>query len=150
MSEDKEKRLVQPNHTRMKEASFVRNSWVVTVEEGTVRKDILKPEFWAHLAQQFRPYDWIEVRCDDDSFVAEYLVLSCDRTFAKVKEWKWVKLTEEEMKQDDEILQEYAHKWRGPQLKHCVIRKSDSACVVEGLPSKDAAYQWIVAKKKAA
>lgn len=149
MSEDK-KRLVQPNHTRMKEASFIRNWWVVTVEEGTDRKDMLKPDFWAHLAQQFRPYDRIEVRCDDDSFFAEYLVLSCDRTYAKVKEEGWTKLTSEETVQDEEILQDYAHKWRGPQLKHCVIRKSDSACVAEGFDNKDDAFKWIAEKKRAA
>ena len=149
MSEDKD-RLVQPNHTRMKESSFVRNWWVVTVEEGTDKKDMLKSDFWAHLAEQFSPYDRIEVRSDDDAFFAEYIVLSCDRTYAKVKELSWFSLTSDETQQDEEIFQEYAHKWRGPQLKHCVIRKSDSACVAEGFVNKDAAFKWIAEKKRAA
>lgn len=146
MAEEK-KRDVKLNHTRMKEGQFVRNLWVVTVEQGVNRDDLMNPGFWAHVAFQLRPYDRLEVRSDDGLFFAEYLVLSCERTYAKVKELSWASLTSQDVAMSQEDLEQYEYKFRGPHAKHSVIRKSDGVVMVEKLETQDQAKQWIIDNK---
>lgn len=145
-----EDRLVQLNGNRMKEAEFWRTLWVVNAEPGTTKKDLLKPDYWAHVASRFKPLDRLEVRSDDGSFVAEYLVLTCERTYAKVKEIHWYDLEGKEVGVPDEALEEFEHRWRGPHGKWSVVRKSDDALMIEQLPNKETALQWIANKKAAA
>lgn len=145
-----EKRDVKINHTRMKEAQFVRNLWVVTAEKGTKREDLINPSFWSHVAMQFRPYDRIEVRVDDGIYFAEYLVLACERTYAKVKELSWVNLTTKDvaMTEADNMLELYEYKYRGPHGMHSILRKADGAVMVEKLATQEAARAWLVEHKK--
>lgn len=145
-----EKREVKLMHTRMKEAGFVRNLWIITAEVGVTREDMVKPDFWAHVASLFRPYDRIEARCDDGTFFAEYLVLTCDRTFAKVKELSYISLTSKDVSktQLENDLELYYTKFRGPHCKWSVLRKSDDSVMVEKLGSKDDANAWLVNHKK--
>ena len=149
MTEEK-KRDVKLNHTRMKEGQFVRNLWVVTVEQGVTREDLTNPGFWAHVAFQLRPYDRLEVRSDDGIFFAEYLVLACERTYAKVKELSWISLTTKDvaLSQDEADLEKFEYKFRGPHAKHSIIRKSDGAVMVEKLETQDQARQWLLDNKK--
>lgn len=144
-----EKRDVKLNHTRMKEADYLRTLWVVTVEQGVTREDLMNPSFWGHVANQFRPYDRIEARSDDGTFFAEYLILSCERTYAKVKELTWVSLTTQDVAMtQDEKLEEYEYMWRGPHGKHSIIRKGDKEVMVEKLESKEDALKWLENHKK--
>ena len=145
-----EKRDVKINHTRMKEAQFVRNLWVVTAEKGTKREDLSQPDYWAHVAFQFRPYDRIEVRVDDGIYFAEFLVLACERTYAKVKELSWTSLTTKDvaMTEADNMLELYEYKYRGPHGMHSIIRKSDGAVMVEKLATQDQARAWLAEHKK--
>lgn len=147
MSEEK-KRSMSLNDKRMKEAEFLRSLWVVTVETGTIRSDLLTPEFWSHVAYRFKPYDRIEVRCDDGLYFAEYLVLSCDRTWAKVKELSFIALTSEDIAMTQDELEIYEYKFRGPHGKHSIIRKHDKAVMIEKLDSKELAMDWLTNHKK--
>lgn len=121
----------------------------------------MNPAFWANVAPSIKPYDRMEVRCDDGAFFAELLVLHSDRTFAKVRMLTFLDLqakpeaagdskTKGKDKKDktttDEPVGEmdkYEYKFRGPQCKHSIIRKSDNAVMVEKLESKEAAIQWL-------
>ena len=140
-------RSVMPG--RVKLAESARNYWVVTVEQGTTREEILKPEFWALVGKTFRPYDRIELRADDGTFFAEYLVLSADRAWAKVEELRWVALGTKDVSLTQaagaDLRARYKVEWRGPHLKHCVERK-DGANVErlkEGFSDKAEATVWL-------
>lgn len=125
---------------RYKEQEFVRTIWIVTAEEGTTRKHLSHPDFWANPAQRMKAYDRIEVRCDDNSFFAEYLVVDVGRGFAVVKELLFVALEAvEEQPESDE----YEVKQKGPHIKWCVIRKSDGEKLVQGLSKKSEANTWL-------
>jgi len=139
------KRLVQLNQNRMKRAETFRTLWAVNAEPGSIREDFLKPDYWSHIAFQLEPYHMIEVRADDGTYWGEYLVLSCERTWAKVKELRW-----HELDHQATDLQELIYKFRGPHCKHSVIRVSDSSVLIEKLPSKEDALKWIAANSKAA
>jgi len=146
---DEKKREVKLVHTRMKEAQFLRNVWVVTVEQGVTRKDVLEPQFWSHVSFQFRPYDRIEVRCDDGTFFSEYLILACERTYAKVKELSYTSLTSTDVAMTESEVAEYKYLYRGPNCKHSIIRISDKTVMVEKLESKQDALDWLHNHEKA-
>ena len=123
---------------RMQVGDFVRQVVCVTVEVGTKPEWLLDPQFWAHVANKVRPYDRIEARCDDGEFFAEYLVLQRGPQWLKVVPLSMHKLGADMANEDEPT----KHKvmWLGPKLKFCVIRKSDSARVQEGIEAKADAY----------
>lgn len=127
--------------SRFKSAEYERNTHVITIELGTDRETILSPEFWAHIAFKLRPWDKIEARSDDGTFYAEYIVLAAERTWAKVHEIMYVNLTSTDVSMTQAAIQndEYEVKWRGPHLKHSIIRKSDGAVIAENIQTKDEA-----------
>lgn len=154
MSEDKtEKKFKEPRDVklmpgRMKPQEYARNLWVITVEDGVTIEDIMKPGFWGNVAINMRPYDRVEVRCDNDEFFAELLVLRADRTSALVKKLSFIKIAAEEAKvksKDTNKIDsdDYEYKFRGPQKKHSIVRKSDNAVMVENMESKEAALGWL-------
>lgn len=147
MAEEKSNRTVVPG--RKKTAESARNFWVVTVEQGTKREDLKRPEFWSLVSADFRPYDRIEVRCDDGTFFAEFVVLSCDRTWARVHELIYCLLGTQDVSLSEAAILEargrYKVEWRGPHLKFCVERKDGEniARVQQELPDKVAATVWL-------
>lgn len=124
---------------RMHLAEHERTAYVVTVESHTSRELLKEPSFWSLVAKKFRPYDRLEVRSDDGTFWAEYLVLACDRTWAKVHEMSFHKLTTSEIAQTQAAIQndEFEVKWGGPHNKFRVIRKSDNAVIKDQIQTKD-------------
>ena len=130
-------RFVQITNGRFHPAEYERDYWAITCEVGTTREDILQPHFWSHVAKKLKPYSRIEVRIDDGTFFGEYLVLQCDRTWAKVKELSFHSLTSADVSQtESEQMQGHRIEWKGPQLKHCIIRNKDNAVIKEGISSK--------------
>ena len=143
---DEKKRSVQVNPNRMKRAETLRTLWCVNAQPGSIREDFLQPEYWSHIAALLEPLHRLEVRADDGTYWAEYLVISCERTWAKVKELRWVDLTE--VAEEDLSLTEYKYLFRGPHCKHSVIRIKDKVVMAEKLPTKDDALAWIVNHKR--
>lgn len=137
---------IQLNSNRMKRAETLRTLYVVNAMPETEREDLLKADYWCHIAASLNPLDRLEVRADDATFFAEYLVISCDRTWAKVKELRWMELSE--VAESDDERSELEYKWRGPQCKHSVIRVSDQQVMVEKLGTKDEALVWIANYRK--
>jgi len=120
---------------------FGRQDWVATVEEDTNLESVLDPAFWANTAVQMKPYDHIEVRCEDGSWIADLVVLGCDRNWARVHLKHEYKLTTS----DVSLTQAKKHeaKWKGPHLQFCVIRLSDSQVISEKHQTKEAAALWM-------
>ena len=128
---------ILPNHMQLVE--HYRAHYGASVPEGTTAEDLQRPEFWAHVARNLRPYDIIDVLPEDGSYFAEVIVLSQGVGFAKVKLLRFVELA------DDEVLEDEAPvivKWKGPHLKHTVIRKSDAQVLKDGFPTKLDAENW--------
>lgn len=141
MPEVLNKREVSIHPSRMRLAEYDRQEWTVNAELGTSLEDVLLPSYWAHMAEQMKQYDHIEVRIDDGSWVAFLLVTSCDRTWAKVKMLSKIDLDDDMSTPITSKLHEV--KWRGPQLKFSVIRLSDNKVIKEGIGDKLEAYRWM-------
>jgi len=140
-----EQKPVQPIiQARMKLAESEQVVYFATVETNVKREDLKDPSFWAHVAAQLRPKFEIKVYAEDGSFFAHYLVLACEKTWARVHELSFHDLAKSEITKDqlDVILKDYIVEYKGGN-KWCVIRKSDNALMQSKLHSKDDALKWL-------
>ena len=136
----KERKVESLTITNLKEAEFVRPVYCATIPFGTLPEDLLKPEYWAHVATHLRPWARIEARAEDGTWFAEYIVLSVDRTWARVRMLAKYNLTS----QDTSISQAEKISKSGFEIKWCggakwsVIRTVDSAVMKEGMERDEA------------
>lgn len=121
---------------RLKEAEYERKVYVVNAEHGTTINDVLEPAYWAHVAPKLRPYTRLEVRIDSGEWMLELLVLSCDRTWAKVAVLHRYELAPG----DEDMPPASKHKveFKGPHWKWCVIRVADGGVIFKGLEKEQA------------
>ena len=124
-----------------------RQDWVVTAEFGTTPEQVLDTSYWAHVSSKFSPYDHIEVRCDDGSWILELIVTSCDRNWARVFLAQRYDLTTADVSETQ--VQKHKVQWRGPHLLFGVLRLSDSQVVQEKLRTKEEATAWMNQHEKA-
>jgi len=126
--------------SRMRLAEYDRQEWIVNAEPGHTIEDLMKPGYWAHMAQQMTAYDHIEVRAEDGSWVAELLVVQVDRMWAKVVLKSKFDFT---VTEDPEELNQHVVEWKGPQHRFAVIRTSDREKIKDGFQNKEEAAAWM-------
>ncbi len=119
-------------------ASYLSNVWRVTTPDGVSEDDILRPEFWAHVAGKIRPCDEIIVVPDDQKFRLHLFVTDAGKQWVKVEKIGRIDFKTADAAPDAS----HAVKWRGPVAKWSVIRKSDGAVIRDRLESDDAAQQY--------
>jgi hypothetical protein len=135
--------LIEP---KCKEASYARNIWCAVPDAATPFEDILKPEFWAHVAFKMKPTDRIEVNAEDGAYFAELMVIDAGKAYAKVALMRKVEFTKHEVAADSDeftVTHNPHKKWR-------VIRVADKTVMAEELPTKADGLAWIANHKKAA
>jgi len=135
----KERKVALPINLKLSEQVFA--TYCVKVEQGVTREDLLRLDFWAHVAAKLKPWTIIVVHPDDESFYAEYLVRAADKNWARVQEIRFVSLVAE-TKTDPSVLENYEVKLRGPR-RWGVIRKADNKVLVEDLANKEDAENWL-------
>lgn len=139
----KQQPMIDPGRVRL--AEYDRNIWIANAEHGRTPQDLLDPAYWSLKAAQFQPYDQIEARAEDGSWVAYYIVTDTSRTWARVILDRVVKLTtgDVSLTQAAQIAAKYEVKWKGPQIKYAVIRLADSTAVQQGFKSAEDAHVWL-------
>jgi hypothetical protein len=135
--------MIQPSHMQL--AEYERQDWVANAPEGVTPDDLKNPAFWALMSSQFKPFDRIDVRADDGSWLAEVIVKQADRNYAHVQVLNVYKLDATEATKDSE----YEVEWTGPQKKWCVKRLSDDELIKTGCDTKVAANDWLANQRKA-
>ena len=155
MAEATQKAQPQLEPARFKPAESSRNVHSITIEQGISRAEILNPAFLAHIAARLRPYDHIEVTCDDGTLYAELLVKTCDRTWAHCHVLKWEDLTTrdvslsqatakpEKAKGNAPVNEDFRVEYKGQHKKWCVIRNLDNQFVREDEENKENAQHWL-------
>lgn len=146
-----EERKVTPmDLVRFKGIEYMREHYLCTAHENTRPEDLLKPEYWAHVATLMRPRSRIEAWANDGTWVAEYVVLEAGRNWARLfmlgshfLSTRDVALTQVEALSPFEITH------RGPHSKWSVIRKSDREVMTEGHETQDGAEAWVRERLKA-
>lgn len=133
---------------RVSLAEIARQDWVITAAAGTLIEDVMKPEYWSHIAPRLKPGDHIEVRVDTEEWLLELLVLETARSFTRVHllkhhelgDWRDVEMKTAQHKID----------WKGTFLKWSVIRLSDSAVIRDKFPTPEAASFFMIQHEKGA
>jgi len=130
---------------RFKDAAYERNVWQASIENGVAFDEVVKPEFWAHVAARLKPNDHIEVVAENGEYFGELLVIESGRLWAKVAVLRFVELSAAEVPAAllASAASGYKVEYKGPTLKHVVIRLSDNEIVHEGIARKADAELWV-------
>jgi len=132
--------MIVPN--RVKEASYVRNIFSATPEQGTPIATVVKSDYWAHATRLFHVLDHIEVVPEDGAYYVELLVTHVGKNFVRVVELRRTVL-EEPFTTDEPTDSAYTLGHRGAIKLWCVMRKSDKQIIHEGSLTKKEAIQWL-------
>lgn len=130
---------------QLKQTEFVRTSYSAAPEVGTTQDDILAPEFWAHVAKQFKPGDRIEVKPEGADWLVELYVLKVDVHGLHSVVLNRYELTAVKVEANDD---EYEVKFGGAD-KWRVIRLADKTVMVKGLASRAEGEAWLAEQKAA-
>lgn len=126
---------------RLTEAEFSRVVWSAVPESGTTLADMVKPEYWAHVAKFLKPGARIEIQPEDNSWFAELYVRTVKEQSAVVQVLRAV--TFDEAPQAAATAPAYFPKFCGPAAKWRVYRAVDNAVMAEKLDTREQADTWI-------
>lgn len=107
-------------------AEFARQSFRAIPPAGTKLEEMLEPEYWAHVARKFTPYDIVEIVPEDGEFYARLFVTSTGKLWAKMVKLEYVELT---AKKPVVVVDKYEAKYGGPSAKWRAVHKSDGSLV---------------------
>ena len=135
-------------NSRMELAEQARNVYAVVVETGTPYEEILKPQFWAHVASKLKTRDRIEVESEEGDYFAELRVTYSGNNTVRVRELYFVKYEQDDMQEEQS---DFSIKWSGPIARWRITRKSDGAVLVEGkeVETREMAEDWLRNYRKA-
>lgn len=129
---------------RLKQADYQRNIWTSTPDAGVPLEDVLKPEFWSHIARKLRIGDRIEIVPEDTAYFAELYVADVGMNRVTMKVLRNVPFNGEGSEDTDNLKgddndSDYYIKWRGNNKRFCIMRKSDDVTMKEGIQTKEEA-----------
>ena len=142
VSAPKSGRKIHPS--RFKNAEQERQIWMIVPEHGTSFEDLLEPPYWAHVSKFLKPNAHIEIAPEDASYFAELIVRSVGLMSAHVAVLRHIELGQVPLP----AAQSFAVEYRGPLMKHSVIRKRDGYAIATGYDTQDAAFQWLAANSR--
>ncbi len=122
-------------------AEQARNIWHINLDCPMVPDDFLRAEAYAHVAKQLHKGDQIHVLAEDGDWYAEFVVRSIDGSNVQIGEIRFIEFELRGLNADD-----FEIEWAGQREKARVLRKSDRRIMVSGLPSKEAAAEWLFAR----
>lgn len=117
----------------LKQAEYTRTVYTAKPEPGTTLDEMLKPEYWSHVAKNLMPGTKIEVTSSDSEWYAELLVRSASGTEANV-----ALLHHVEFSTPSETTEEVEIKHRG-RAGWSAVRKSDKTVLFEGGSTREQA-----------
>ena len=123
--------------TSIEESTYARTIYQVKPEISVTVKDLLEPDYWAHVAKRLRAGDRIEAIPDDRHYYAEFFVLAASTNWAKLvllREITLIKDNEKSVTDGFSIGFAGPHKWR-------VTRGEE--ILSKGHDDKDSAARWL-------
>ena len=140
---------IQITAPRIEQAEFVRNVLHATPEAGTSHEEMLKPEYWTHVAKQLKPGTIIQAVPEDGLWFAEFYVVAASRTWAKVSLLRFHELSEIATPDVVDKGAEYKVEWGGAVHKWRLVRLSDKQVIKKEMQSKEDAQLALVNLEKA-
>lgn len=133
--------------SRITLADQVRNHWAISPEGGTTIEEVMRPEYTVNIAAQLKRWDVVEVRPDDETYYAQLLVKTAERSGASFWLIQFVELAPAAVAGAGD--ESFVVGWGGPHQKHRVIRKADNEVLKHGFSSAADARAWAVEHAKA-
>lgn len=135
--------------SRLHLARSAQNEWVYFVEANTPYPATLRPDYWAAFSAKFNPYDKIEVRCEDGSWIGYLRVIDSGQNWLRVVEERPIFYIEERPGDRAVNIDGHTVKWQGSVDRWTVIRDNDRAKLMAGFATRDAAMTWLNGHLKA-
>lgn len=110
-------------------------------EEGVTLADVIKSDYWTHVAPQLRIGHRIEIMAPDGAWWAMLLVRAVGRHEAVVQALQHVVLGQAAEVSPADV--PYEIKWRGPARQFGVIRKSDGEVIKDQFAVREHAALWL-------
>ena len=112
----------------------------------------LEQDFWAHVGGKLRPFDRITLMAEDRTWMAETVVLSAGKGFARLHLLQRFDLvaSADELEAAEADALPLTVKWNGPKEKWVVIRKADQNKLKTGIDSKADAESFALNYRRAA
>lgn len=101
-------------------AEMVRQEWFATCPDHMTPEDVLQPEFWAHVASRFRPYDEVIVGNDACGWRISLVVADVWSAGVRMIELSRVELAGALEKSTEEA-NGLRIMWRGPNAKWSIL-----------------------------
>lgn len=135
-------RRKQAQESALQPQDFARSVYCLSVDRGVSLEEVLKPDFWAHVAYRLKPSDRIDVYTEDSSYYAELLVVGTNRTNASVVVIHKIDLAKSvrTIGVPVDSASQYEVVWGTPATKYQVIRKADGFVFSNGHADANAAW----------
>jgi len=127
--------------SRMQLAEHRNNRHSVVTPEGTPWAEVLRPEFWAHVAWKLRAGDTVDVHTDDMRYFGQLYVRDVGRQRALVGELTFRSF--ERIAQETAAPPTHEVKFKGPQARWCAVRLADGAVLKERCATREEAMKWL-------
>ena len=114
--------------TNIEEAAYERTVWQVKPELKATVKDLLNPDYWAHVAKRMKAGDRIEAVPDDRHYFAEFFVLAASTNWVKLvlmREVIIIKDNDKTVTDGFTVAFAGAHKWRVTRGKEILSKDHD-------------------------
>lgn len=109
-------------------------------EAGTPLEHVLRPEYWASI-RQLKAGCRVWVFAEDEAYYAELLVRKVGQGFAKMQLLRSGEL--DAASADPALTDGYDIQYRGPVVKHRVVRLKDGHVLKQGLDTFEDASAWL-------
>lgn len=128
------KRIAAMPPNFLQPAENAHQRWAVVVGMDTPYENILRVEYWAHVAPKIRQGAIIEARAEDDSWYAEVYVRKVGVGGVSVREIRYHSFTDDDDLPD--VPEQFKIEYRGSLKKHRVVRLSDQVEVGAGFETR--------------
>lgn len=119
-------------------AQYAYSVWAIELKFGQTRSELLRPDFYAHIAARLKKNDRIEVLHEEGNYFAELIVVSAEKIGIKVGFLR--ELTFETLERSEVDSSEFYTKFRGPR-RWSILRHADHSVVEENIPTEGQATQ---------
>lgn len=127
------------SEARFKPSDFVSKNFTIVVESGTTMEDIMKPEYFCHVAKYLEVGNEIKVMSDDMSLYARLIVLNSTNVSARVFALEYHDLSDAETSVSAlgvVTSEDYEVVFRGIHSKWSIVKKDGGQVVIDGLDDR--------------
>lgn len=118
-----------------------RTTYFAEIEAGTDEEDLLKPEYWADVANRLRDRNHIEAEWTDGTKLVSLRVIGVGMDYAKVHKIASYDFTKAAVATSD--LSQFIVEHKGDTRKWSIIRKSNKRYVKYGFDGEDDATNYL-------